>query len=81
MCCSIDKAPAGIAAPHRRIRDGLQTNSPIFSDFRGIAVFEPRLSKSADRAATAICNRKKERNLEPDAINARYQVTCILPQD
>jgi hypothetical protein len=33
-------------ASHRRIRDELQTNSSIFSDFRWIAAFEPRLSKS-----------------------------------
>jgi len=54
MCCSFDKAPGGVASPHWRIGEGLNSNSAIFSNFRWIAVFKPRLSKLVDRCRLPI---------------------------
>jgi hypothetical protein len=49
MCCSFyDNAPGGVASPHWRIGEGMNSNSLPFSNFRSIAVFKPRLSKLAD---------------------------------
>jgi hypothetical protein len=55
MYCSFyDNAPGGVASPHWRVGEGMNSNCLPFSDFRWIAVFKPRLSKWVDRCRLLI---------------------------
>jgi hypothetical protein len=68
--------------PHPRIRDGLQTSSSIFSDFRWVAAFEPCLSKSVDRARwLSAIHKTIKRGVESDPLSVRCKVMGELPQD
>src|SRR3979490_1895570 len=55
MCCSFyDNAPGGVASPHWRVGEGMNSTSANISNFRRIAVFKPLLSKLVDRCRLLI---------------------------